>query len=317
MDGLNVFYHFDGGHFLGIAQNGYVEKFQYAFFPLYPLLINIWHYVVGNFAISGLLVSLVSAVVGVWLLYKLVKEEFDEPVAKKTIFFLLIFPTSFFLLLAYSESLCLALIIADFSFYKKRNLPLTTLFAALASATRLSAVALVLTLWVIEFSRNHINRKNFILLFAPAGLIMYMIYLFNQTGNPLYFLEAERHWLRVLSVPGFGVWQLINQIFMPDFLSKYPTALLDLISFVLGFGLILRSFRFLNREYSLYALFSILIPLSTSSLASFPRFLILIFPIFIVLALMKNKVWQIIYVGVSFLLLCLFSMMYIQGVWVS
>jgi len=28
----------DGGHFLGIAKAGYLHSFQYAFFPLFPLL---------------------------------------------------------------------------------------------------------------------------------------------------------------------------------------------------------------------------------------------------------------------------------------
>ena len=31
----------DGGHFRGIAENGYLHSFQVVFFPLYPVLINL------------------------------------------------------------------------------------------------------------------------------------------------------------------------------------------------------------------------------------------------------------------------------------
>ena len=43
----------DGGHYIGIAQNGYSEKFQYAFFPLYPITINLLNNFVGNYLLSA------------------------------------------------------------------------------------------------------------------------------------------------------------------------------------------------------------------------------------------------------------------------
>ncbi len=48
-DFLNNFSNWDGGHFIGIAKNGYSEKFQYAFFPLYPLLIRTISQITHNY----------------------------------------------------------------------------------------------------------------------------------------------------------------------------------------------------------------------------------------------------------------------------
>ena len=71
----------DGGHFLGIADginNGYDEKFQYAFFPLYPLLINLLSKLTGNFLTAGILISVVSTFFGLQLFYQLNKFIFSR-----------------------------------------------------------------------------------------------------------------------------------------------------------------------------------------------------------------------------------------------
>src|SRR3990167_6194987 len=62
----------DGGHYVGIAELGYSEKFQYAFFPLYPLAIKALNQITQNYLVSAILISVSSAFLGLHLLYKLV-----------------------------------------------------------------------------------------------------------------------------------------------------------------------------------------------------------------------------------------------------
>ena len=139
----------DGGHYIGIAQNGYSEKFQYAFFPLYPITINLLNNFVGNYLLSAVLISIISTFFGLQLLYKLMSLDFDRKIADKVIAGILIFPTSFYFLTAYSEGLFFLLTIAAFYFLRTRKLFWAVVFASLASATRLSGLAVVLGL-IIE-----------------------------------------------------------------------------------------------------------------------------------------------------------------------
>src|SRR5438552_777431 len=57
-DFLKSLGNWDGGHFLGIAQYGYKENFQYAFFPLYPLLIKVVNGIIQNYFWSAILISI-------------------------------------------------------------------------------------------------------------------------------------------------------------------------------------------------------------------------------------------------------------------
>ena len=80
-DFMKNFANWDGGHFLSIAQNGYRQKFQYAFFPLYPLLINILGNWLQNYLMAALLINFLAAFLAVQLLYQLIRLEFDKKIA--------------------------------------------------------------------------------------------------------------------------------------------------------------------------------------------------------------------------------------------
>lgn len=307
----------DGGHYTGIAQNGYSEKFQYAFFPLYPITINLLNNFVGNYLLSAVLISIVSSFLGLQLLYKLISQDFDKKIAEKVIAGVLIFPTSFYFLTAYSEGLFFLLTIAAFFFFRSRKLFLAVIFASLASATRLAGLAVVLGL-IIEVSLTEgINKKNWYVLLAPLGFLIYCWYLYTNTGDPFYFITAENHWLRSLSIPGLGFWETLKSIFTPNFLEKNITAVTDLIFAIFGLGMAIRAFRFLPISYSIFAFISVLMPLFTPSLSSMPRFLLPVFPIFILLAFVKNRNLIFLYQLIFIMLLSAFCIMFINGKWVA
>lgn len=307
----------DGGHYLGIAKFNYQYDYQRAFFPLYPLLIKTVNFVTGNYLTAAVAISLVSFFLAIQLLFRLVSLDFDKTVAEKAVWFLIIFPTSFYFLTAYSEGLFLLLAVAAFFFSRQGNLKMATLMAMLASATKLIGLAVALGLLVEVAAAGGFNRRNWFVLLAPAGFVAYCWYLFNTTGDPFYFLTAESHWQRVLALPGVGFWETLTSLARPGFIAANFNAFLDLLFAVFGLGIIIRSFRFLPVSLSVYGLVSILFPLLTPSLSSMPRFLLPIFPIFITLALFKNKYVGFLYQFVSVLLLAVFAVLFINGYWVS
>lgn len=307
----------DGGHFLGIAEEGYKEKYQFAFFPLYPLLIRLLNQVTGNYLLAAILISFVSTYLGMQLLYKLVLEDFKKEIAEKTILFLLFFPTSFYFLAAYSEGLFFFLTIATFYFLKKKRLLLATLTVFLVSATRLVGLAVVVGFLIEIGISQGFNRKNWYTLLAPGGFVLYCWFLQTQTGDPFYFIVAEAHWQRLITVPIFGFWETLKSLVQPGFIGEHFNSFLDLLFAVFGLGLAIRTFRFLPPSYSLYSLFSIGVPLFTPSLSSMPRFLLVIFPIFILIAFTKNRYLILAYQMISLMLLSAFTVLYINGYWVS
>ena len=70
-DFLKRFAIWDGAHYVDIAQFGYREKSEYAYFPLYPLLINLFTKITGNYTVSGVLISILSAFLGLQFFYQI------------------------------------------------------------------------------------------------------------------------------------------------------------------------------------------------------------------------------------------------------
>lgn len=307
----------DGGHFLSIAEHGYIEKYQYAFFPLYPLLIHLVNNITHNYLTAALIISISFAFLIIHLLYGLVSLDFDKKIAQKVILSLLLFPTSFYLVTVYSESLFLFFTLAAFFSIRKNSLVLATIFAALASGTRLIGLAVGIGLLVEILTTGGFSRKNWYVVFSFSGFLIYCIYLYKIMGDPFYFLTAEQHWQRSLTIPVFGFWETIKSLSQSGFIANHFNVFLDLIFAVFGTGVVLRTFRFLPPSYSVYSLISILLPLFTPTLSSMPRFLLPIFPIFILLAFIKKDYLTFAYQLISILLLSAFAILFINGYWVS
>ncbi|MBU1000767.1 hypothetical protein KKE78_05245 [Patescibacteria group bacterium] len=307
----------DGGHYLGIAETGYSEKFQYAFFPLYPVAIKILNLVTHNYLSAGVLVSMTSTFLGLHLLYILVKKDFDKKIAERTVLAFLFFPTSFFLLTVYSEGLFFFLAVLTFYFLRQKKLFWAVVAAIFVSATRLVGLAVAAGLMIEVIVTQGFSRKNWYILFAPLGLVIYCIYLYQQTGDPLYFITAENHWQRIIAFPGVGFWETIRQITDGGFVKPNINFFRDLIFAIFGVGFTIRSFRFLPMSLAIFALVAVVIPLFTPTLSSMPRFLLVVFPLFIVAALIKNRFISFAYLLFSVMTLGLFASLFINGYWVS
>ncbi len=307
----------DGMHYLSIARNGYTQNFQYAFFPLYPLVVRIISIITQNFLISAVLISIVSSYLAINVFYGLAKTDLKEKVAAKAVFYMLIFPTSFYLLMSYSEGLFILFVMLSFYYLKKKKILFSVIFASLASATRLAGLAVVLALMVDILSNHSLHRKKWLILIAPTGFLSYCLYLFSKTGDPFYFLTSQLHWMRSLAMPGLNIWETLRVVSFPGLLLKYPNMAIDLIFTIFLIGMVLRSFRFLPFSYGVYGLISLLLPLATPTLMSMPRFILPIFPIFILMAKIKNQHFIFAYQLVSIMLLSAFAVMYINDYWVS
>lgn len=115
---LSIWNRWDGPQYLLIAQDGYAstgdQRLALAFFPLYPWLIRLTEIVVRDAVLSAFLISTVASVAAGVALARLLAIDYSRHLARRAVWFMFIFPTSYFLHIDYSESLFLALVLASF-----------------------------------------------------------------------------------------------------------------------------------------------------------------------------------------------------------
>jgi len=332
---LSHYANFDGNHYISLAQHWYGDVFTmnlYAFFPLYPLLIQKLN-LLSNLLLSGLIVSHLFLVLAVIFLYRLLRLDLNEKESRLTIFLMSIFPTSFFLGAVYTESLFLFLSVSSLYFTRKKNFPPAAILATFASLTRLSGVFLwpALILEFISCNSGDIKKtlKNHLLpwlLLPPLGLLYYMDYQFKKTGDWLFFLHSQ---------PGFGANRavdkliLLHQVFFryfkmllftgQKFDPLYFTVVLELLVGLLFLILILKIFQSLRPSYAWYALLSYFIPTFTGTFSSLPRYVLVLFPVFMVLSkfLIKHQYLHHFYIAVSISFLVICQILFTNGYFVS
>jgi len=91
-------------------------------FPLYPLMMRgVGQFLGDRFLLAGIIVSNLAFIGGLIYFYRLGEYEIGEAAARRAVTYLAFFPTAFFLLAPYTESLLLLCIIAAFYYARRRS----------------------------------------------------------------------------------------------------------------------------------------------------------------------------------------------------
>lgn len=308
----------DGAWYLDIAQNWYHQtgdkSVSIVFYPLYPILIKITYLFTNNLFLSGLLLSFLFLLVASILLYEITLLDFDKKVAIKAAWFMNIFPTSYFLQAIYPESLFLSVSLLCFFLLRKGRLFTAGLIGALATLTRINGLFL-LPIFFIENQNKSIPKKFFSSILAGSGFLLYLAINFFTFGNFFQFTETLRgYWFKHIDWPWNGIPGAINLLsfYKGDYLLAYSFEL-PTISLVFAVGIF--AFLRIRKSYGVYVLINAILFTSTSFILSTPRYALVLFPIFIALAMIKNKIMTVI-LSISFVaLLCYFSYIFTQGRW--
>ena len=322
---LDVWSRWDAQHYLDIAQIGY-HGIDIAFFPLYPLLIHIFGKLIGDNLIAGLIISNVAFLVALGYLYALTKKEFgDDNTAFHAIFYTAIFPTAIFFSAIYTESLFLALTVASVYYARRGNFITSGIVGALAALTRVEGILVALPL-LYEVWRGWREGQSTALVrgiagvaLVPAGLLIYMLYLYALVGDPMAFQKIQVDWNRHLSFPWVSIANTVKMIAAHPLASAAAVNHMIELIFTLGFlVLMVVSFKVLRPSYSLYFAASLLVPMSTASLMSMPRFELVVFPAFMLLALWgRLPVVNSAIVSLFLPLLGLFTVLFADWYWLA
>ncbi|MBI5620460.1 hypothetical protein HY949_01645 [Candidatus Gottesmanbacteria bacterium] len=314
---------FDGAHYTSIAKDGY-GVFQFAFFPMYPLLIRLGHTISGlPYESVAVGISHIALFTGLFLFWRYLK---GTPGRVWVIILFLVYPASFFFAAAYSESVFFALSIGVLVSLQNKRWILVGVLAGLASATRLVGVFLWLPIAIALWKdRQHLTREVwFALCMAPLGLVSYMGYLWRAAGDPLAFFHVQsafgagRSGSEVIFLPQL-LWRYAR-IFMtvPQGEFLYHIAVLELSSLVFGAVLVVTAWRKrLDPGIILYSAGVILLPTLTGTLSSMPRYLLAAFPLFSVFGGLR-PVWIKLAVLIVFLMLLVYATTgFLKGYFIS
>jgi len=339
---LAVWSRWDGEWYLQIAQYGYQKpNGTAAFFPLYPTLIKGLGWVgLDNYLLAAVIISGVATAAVFVLLYELTRRDFgSKRLATSTIVYLALFPTAFFLPAVFTEALFMALVLG--AFLCVRHLGrwwLAGLLLLLATLCRSLGILAVLPLvwewWAQSRGARRLERENLFKLLAIVGLpglalTGWLAFNWLALGDPLEFLKAAgRIWQRHSAWP----WQTLVQAFQ-SFLTPPPGSLenynlLDfifLIAFLVLFAITV--WLTLRRKYPIsYLLYfgmgmllPLLAPISGEPLTSFPRYILVIFPAFQVLALLLRRIpiLDMLYILIGAVGLAFLCSRFVQWYWVA
>jgi len=325
----------DTGFYLDIATQGYqfegARLPSVAFFPLLPLLIRVVTPIVGDPLVAGVVIANTALLGASMLVYRLAEEAWGSAVADRAVWYLLIFPTSFFGSAIYSESLFLLGAAGALYAARHNRWSIAALLGLLTGFTRfmglIVAPLLAIEWWMQRRRAPPDAGPSMAALLAPLAVVVgtgvFMLYLQWNFGDPLAFAHASEAWGRQPSSPietitqllqapveGWGSAILAGQLPLDNWIDL----LASLTTLVLG-GVLLRQRRW---SEGLFVMFGALIPLSSGLLMSQRRYVWTLFPIFFVLARWGERPWfDRAFTAFSLLGLGFFTVLFANWYWVG
>jgi hypothetical protein len=289
---------YDSGWYLAIVERGYGsapapgQPSAHAFFPLYPGLVALFARTTRLDPLrAGVLLSTACALLAAWLFWREGLRRLGPQRAFEALLFLLLFPTSFFLLAMYTESLFLLLALAAFAAVERGRLALAALLGFLTGLTRAPAVALcaplLIAAWPRARSETAARRIAAVLVaLAPAAAVLCWILAAGWiTGVPDVYLRAQEGWHRGLSAVGPLAWaRALPERLARGGLRQNPAFLLDYADALLFAALAFFQARRRRWGDAAFTAGALLLPIATGIPASVPRYVLVVYPAFFALA---------------------------------
>jgi len=318
---LDIFFRWDSGWYMSIIKNGYSyipgEESSIGFFPLYPLLVKTLSLVFGNPKLMGFIISNVALLIAAIYFYKLIKLDFNDSIALKAIFYMLIFPLSFFFSIFYTEGLFLFLTISSFYYARKKRWLVTSIFGFFLSLLRSIGFLIFIPLLVeyldIDFSfkidKGKIKKDILYLLLIPAGLFSYMFYTYIKFNDFFAYPHSKTDWGNEFST----IFTTLSTV--KNYELFYDIIFIGSVVLALIFIVVLIYYR-VRISYTVYVLAFLFLYLSSGILEGMPRYISVLFPIYLGMSLVsKNKLIDYILTLFLVALLTLFTILFVNDYW--
>jgi hypothetical protein len=307
-----------------LAQFGYSATGELqpllVFYPLYPWTVRLFAFVTRDYLLSALIVSTIASLVTAIVLLRLVELDYSKELAQRAVWFLFIFPTSYFLHIGYTESLFLMLVLSCVYAARKQRWLLAGVFGAFTCMTRANGLVLLPVL-VVEAAHQYQTTRRWqwqwlFIILAAAGFGVYLALNKHVTGDAFAFTSLmQQFFSKSLSSPLTGIDNALGSM------SRAPSeaemiGTQEVLFIALGLVCTVVSWVKLRPAYSVWMTGNWLLFVSVSFVLSVPRYTLTMFPIYILFAMLAaRRVWFATITVWSLLYLSFFTSMFAWGHW--
>ena len=323
----------DSPRYVKIARVGYTEPRLAPHFPLYPVLMRVVYEAVidplglgdwdtgrphAGMALAGLIVSAGMMLLAILAMAGLAWDWLGPDDTLRAVFYLLIFPTAFYMVQVYSEATYMAVSLGALWFtYRRRWIPAVILIV-LATLTRTMGVLLAipyLTTWVAEWweGRRPPRRALIGVLLPPLVFAGWALWLDSQGLS--MFAAQEDFGREVLTVRSL-------LIFFGDVIYIFRAAngihvALDLALTLLAVVLCVAELKRFP-GLAMYGVGSVAMGISSGQLVSMNRYALAVVPIYFALTRWgRHPVFDRVWTFISLLWFGLYTVLYVHGFWVG
>ncbi len=319
---MEMWNRWDAVHYLSLAKDGYVgegeARFSIVFYPLYPWMVRVFSLFTQSYFTAALAVSGAASLGAALLLRRLTAIDHPAAVARQAVWFFLIFPTSYFLHIGYTESLFLVLVLGSLLAARTDHWAAAGLLGALACLTRVNGLMLGPTLlmeaWLQYRAARRIDWRWLWMGAVPLGFLAYLALNYRVTGDPFAFSPImEEHWFKTFTPPWVGIYD----VWLRTPGINLTEGLLELLFIILGLVGVIWCWLRLSPTYGVWMSLNWLLMNSTSFVVSVPRYTLTLFPLFILFARLGHKrpVAGLLLSVISLFLLALYTMKFAYGTW--
>ena len=316
---------------------------SYAFFPFYPLMIRALAFplqvlglnTIATATLAGVIVSGLGTLLGMLALYDMARDSLGEGGALRAAFYLIIFPTGFFLIQVYTEGLFVGMAFGCLAMVKRKQWLIAALLGVAATMTRAVGVALVIPMLVTwlrsgewidlglewrQIFHQGIPRRPLVNgLLAISPLIAIMIWKFSYLGLAFDYIESNYYQRGFLQL-GYAftawsqAWQSMLEGTNPQFTAYYLTEFLGLAIGIIA-CLVTRK---THPEIAWFSIAVVLISWGSGPAQGMHRYILGAPAVFVALARwgdhpVFDRAWTIL----SVLLMGLLAMLFAFNMWVA
>jgi hypothetical protein len=342
----------DGGWYVRIARHGYARRQAAAFWPLYPLLLRLGHWLTGlSYDAVGVVLSNAAFLAALVALYALARADYGQAIATRTVWLTALWPLSFFFSAVYTESVFLLLTVGAIVLAHRGRWTWAALAAVLAALTRTSGGLVLLPLGIMLLQQRGRDprgwwRQGIQLAAAAAAPLVFAAHLERLWDDPLLMIHIEDRWARVRGTPWDTLLTAFDRTEHIYLTGRHACSLSldagavdacraglqitidafsDDLSFVAVFGcLVLLPYALwrLRLRDSLYLVAGFVLPLfgpaTYDPLLSAARYLIVLYPLYVALACLLH--WRSLFLATligATVSLCGLLALFAQGYFVA
>jgi hypothetical protein len=312
----------------------------YAFFPFYPFMIRIFSIPLSllgmnplaTASLGGVIVSVLGALAGMLALYELAKDELGDDGGLRAAFYLIIFPSGFFLAQIYTEGLFVGLAFTSLALLRRRQRGWAVILAVFATYTRAAGIALVIPIlisWIKEGEWRQLDmewREIYFkglpwkvigkMLFFLLPVLAFFWWKFSYFGMAFSRVEEEFFGRGFLSLGvGFITW---SEAFKDLFGSNPQAAAYYAIEWggiLLGFTACIAGFK-RHPDLALFGFAVVFLSFTSGPAQGMHRYILGAPPVFLFLSrLGKNKSFDRAWTIASVLLMGVYALLFSYDMW--